>query len=312
MNSSKIKLSVIVLFYHGERWIEPCVRSLENQTLSRNLYEIVMVDNGGSTPSVDKYEEQKNINVIHFPGNYGFAGGNNRALAYTQGDLVFLINQDVVVHINCLKEVMNAFESYPEAGVISGNMIMVSSDDVFDQNTSAPKTVGMYRISPLGYASYSLSRVIGDVVPVDFVSGNALSFRRIILEDIGNYLFDHRLGSYAEDLDLSIRLNRTGWRMYVCPKAVVYHYRDDAFSGKPREMLAKLVKISANRLIVYYNNLTSMDLLKKFPALLLGIPFKAARPDGDRRFHTLKFMVALMAVPLIFIFSVLKIYRFSR
>jgi glycosyltransferase involved in cell wall biosynthesis len=55
-SKDKIQLSVIVLFYHGERWIKKCIQSLEKQSIPRSTYEIILVDNGGSTPSVGNYE----------------------------------------------------------------------------------------------------------------------------------------------------------------------------------------------------------------------------------------------------------------
>ncbi len=88
MTPGKIQLSIIVLFYHGESWIQKCIQSLENQSLARNKYEVIMVDNGGSTPSVVKYSDQPNIKVLQFPENFGFAGGNNKALDHAEGDFV--------------------------------------------------------------------------------------------------------------------------------------------------------------------------------------------------------------------------------
>ncbi len=301
MTPVRIKLSVIVLFYHGERWLDFCIGSLENQSLDRDLYEIIIVDNGGSTPLVNKYTGQYNINVIHFPVNYGFAGGNNRALDHTRGEIILLMNQDVVVHHNCLEELLNTFERYSEAGVISANMLMVSLKDNIAPYASLPETVGHYKLTGWGYAAYKVIKTKKDVVPVDFVSGNALGFRKAILRNIDNYLFDSRLASYTEDLDFSIRVKRTKWQMYVRPMAVIYHYRDEAFSGRLSHQLWKLIHVSSNRLMVYYNNFSTVAFMKKLPFLLLGIPLKVARPDGESRFHTLKFIAAIGFLPIIFL-----------
>lgn len=311
MSSARIKLSVIVLFYHGERWLDLCIHSLESQSLDRGLYEIIMVDNGGSTPSVAKYVGQYNVNVIHFPVNYGFTGGNNRALTHVRGEIIVLMNQDIVVHHKCLEELLYAFARYPEAGVISANMLMVSAKNAIDPHAEAPATVGHYILTRFGYAAYRVTKIGKDIIPVDFVSGNALGFRKTILKDIGNYLFDSRLGSYAEDLDFSIRLNRTKWQMYVRPMALIYHYRDEAFSGRLSHQLWKLIHVSSNRLMVYYNNLSSADFLKKLPTLLLGIPLKVARPDSERRFHTLKYIIAVGFLPIIFLhFGIKRIFKY--
>jgi GT2 family glycosyltransferase len=312
MAKNKIKLSVIVLFYFGERWIKECIRSLEKQSLSRSAYEIILVDNGGSTPSVGRYEGVANTKILHFQINHGFAGGNNRAITKAEGELIVLMNQDIVVHYNCLEELITAFEHYPQAGAVSANMLMISSNDHPNRHAAVHKIVGLYKLTHLGYASYSTQETDADLIPVEFVSGNALCFRKCILNDVGNYLFDARLISYAEDLDLSIRLKKTKWDVYVRPKAVVYHYRDEAFSGSPLNQLRKLTHISSNRLLVYFNNFSWRSFLIRLPALLLGIPSKVSRPDGASKFHLGNFMVAFSLIPFIFVYFWFRVFQMTK
>lgn len=312
MTKNKIKLSVIVLFYFGERWIKACIQSLEKQSLSRSEYEIILVDNGGSTPSVGNYEGAPNTKILDFQINYGFAGGNNKALHHAEGEFVLLLNQDVWVHFNCLEELITALEQNPNAGIVSANMLMTSSNDHQNRHTAIDKIVGLYKLTRLGYASYFTQETDADLIPVEFVSGNAMCFRRCMLNDVGNYLFDAGLKSYAEDLDLSIRLKKTKWRMNVRPKALVYHYRDEAFSGSPTEKLWKLTHISSNRLLVYYKNLPLSKFLIKLPALLLGIPSKVARRDGSGDFYFMNFLVALIFVPFIFVYFCFRAFQTSK
>jgi GT2 family glycosyltransferase len=312
ISEDTIQLSVIVLFYHGERWIQECIQSLQKQSLDRSRYEILLVDNGGSTPSVRNYEGQPNTKVLHFSKNYGFAGGNNKALAHAEGEFVLLMNQDVWVHFNCLEELMVAFEANPQAGIISASMLMISSKDRPNRHGSISKTIGRFKLTRCGYASYMIQETDRNLVPVEFVSGNAMCFRKGMLDNVGSYLFDNRLKSYAEDLDLSIRVQNTNWQMYVRPKAIVYHYRDEAFSGSPVEKLRKLFHISSNRLFVYYNNYPLGKFFIKLPALLLGIPLKVARPDGSNDFHFMNFLAALTLIPPIFVYFCLRASQSSK
>jgi GT2 family glycosyltransferase len=307
MSSSSIKITVIILFFHGDRWIDYCVKSLENQSLSRNLYEIILVDNGGSTPSLNNFDKKKSIKVIHLSENYGFTEGNNKALVHARGEIVLLLNQDVIVHFSCLKELLHAFEKYNDAGIISASMIMVSLKDYIEPNKTIPKAAGYFKLTRFGYTEYSLMETDKEIIPLEFVSGNGLSFRKTILKDIGNYLFDKRLGSYLEDLDLSIRLNKTDWKIYLQPKAVIYHFRDDAFSGKPSYMLTKFIHISTNRLFVFYNNLSLKDFLKKLPFLLLGIPLKMTHLDRKTKLSPLRFISAILILPIVLIDFFLKV-----
>jgi GT2 family glycosyltransferase len=309
MPPSNLQLSVIVLFYRGERWIQGCIQSLQEQSLARSRYEIILVDNGGSTPSVKNYEDRPHTKVLYFPKNYGFAGGNNKALSHADGEFILLMNQDVVVHFNCLEQLLNAAADNPRAGIISANMLMISANTHLNRHAPVDSTVGLYELTPFGYAVYTQRQINSDLVPVDFISGNAMCFRKRMLDDVGCYLFDERLVSYAEDLDLSIRLKKTAWKMYVRSKALVFHYRDDAFSGKPADKLSKLVHISSNRLWVYYNNLSATRFLRRLPALLLGIPLKVARPDGSIDFHLFHFVMAALALPIILAAFCVRVLR---
>ena len=310
--TDKIQLSVIVIFYYGERWIDACLASLENQTLCRTCYEIILVDNGGSTPSVKKHADKPNTRVLRFDRNLGFAGGNNKALPHTAAELVLLMNQDVVVHTRCLEELLTAFQRNPLAGIISASMLMVSQKDAIDPHSTLRATAGFYRLSRLGYAVYGTRQTKEHLIPIEFASGNALCFRKSILPEVENYLFDDRLGSYAEDLDLSIRLKKTKWKMFVRPQAIVYHYRDEAFARSPLRMLQKLFHVSSNRLLVYYKNLTLKAFLLKLPFLALGIPFKVGRTDGDPGFKLINFLVAFGVLPLIIGYFVARLFKVSK
>jgi len=310
--SEKIRLSVIVLLYKGDHWIKTCVHSLENQSLDRDLYEIILADNGGSTTSVNRYRGHYRVSIVNFPVNCGFAGGYNKTLPYARGEIIVLMNQDVLTHYNCLEELLRVFDSRPEAGAVSASMLMVSENDAIDPHDYVGNTVGYYKLSHFGYASYVLTGTEKDIIPVEFVSGNALGFRRLILKDMGNRLFDSNLVSYAEDLDFSIRFKKTKWEMYVCPKAVIYHFRDDAFSGKPLHKIKKFIHISSNRLIVYYNNLGPFGFLKRLPSLLIGIPLKVSRLDEEAHFNFQRFIIALLFLPFIFVCFVKRLLNKSK
>jgi len=306
MLADEIKLSVIVLFYQGERWIDNCLASLEKQSLRRNSYEIILVDNGGSTPSINNYNTCRNIKSLSLRVNLGFAEGNNRALEHARGEIVLLINQDVVVDFYCLEKIMNAFRSHPEAGVIGASMLMVTEDEM-KASMPPPSKAGFFKLSRYGFARYYLRKPCHDIFPVDFVSGNGLGFRKNILKDLDNYLFDARLVSYAEDLDFSLRVAGTPWKMYIASGAIVYHFRDQAFAGHPGQRLRKLIRISSNRLLVYAKHLNLRRFLRKLPLLLLGIPVKVGRLDGDRHFNFGRFIVAFLLIPLILLHFGLRI-----
>jgi len=293
-----IQVSVVVLFYHGEHWVRSCVGALLDQSMDRSRYELIFADNGGSTPSLDSYRDEVNVRIVRWKQNLGFACGNNRAAELAKSRVILLLNQDVVAHYRCLESVWEGLKRHPKLDVVSANMQMTARLDETSGREKLPSTVGIYRLSPFGYADYRSLPIQPDPVSVDFVSGNGLGFRSSVLRNVGGYLFDERLFNYAEDLDLSLRLASNGCRMAVLPTAVIYHFRHDPEAGSARKRLKKFVHISGNRLLVYRRRLAPGSFLKKLPLLLAGVPMKVGRMDAEKRLHAARFLAAAALVPL--------------
>ena len=95
--------------------------------------------------------------------------------------------------------------------------------------------------------------------------------------------------------------------MYIASAAVLYHFRDQAFTGHPGQRIRKLIRISSNRLLVYANRLNLKRFLKKLPLLVLGIPVKVGRLDGEAHFNYSRFVVAFLLIPFVLLHFGLRI-----
>jgi len=73
-----------------------------------------------------------------------------------------------------------------------------------------------------------------------------------------------------------------------------------------------LTHISSNRLLVYFYNFSWRRFLIRLPALLLGIPSKVSRPDGDSKFHLGNFLVAFSLTPFIFIYFCFRLFKHQK
>lgn len=67
--------------------------------------------------------------------------------------------------------------------------------------------------------------------PVDAFNGAAVMLRHEALEEVG--LFDERFGSYLEDVDLSLRLTKAGWKHQVHADVQVIHQRHQTSKAQP-------------------------------------------------------------------------------
>jgi GT2 family glycosyltransferase len=125
--------------------------------------------------------------------NDGYVGGANAGLAWWLGEEacateleVLVASHDAVVHPRALDAMIESLEQLPTFGAIgvgSGGAVAAAA--------------------PEG-ASWT-------VTPRPWVSGSLLLLRRAALEEVG--LFDQRLESYVEDVDLCFRLWDSGWNV---------------------------------------------------------------------------------------------------
>lgn len=99
-----MKLSIIIPYYNGEKWIGKCLDSLLKQDLQTDEYEIIVVDDG-STHSIDtlmKYvNDYPHIHYLHHE-NQKHAAARNYGLTIAQGDYVLFCDCDDFVVENVL------------------------------------------------------------------------------------------------------------------------------------------------------------------------------------------------------------------
>ena len=83
-----MKLSIIIPYYNGERWIATCLDSLLRQDLSPEDYEIIVVDDG-STHSIGTLmtyvEAHPNIHYLH-QENQKHAAARNYGQTIAKGE----------------------------------------------------------------------------------------------------------------------------------------------------------------------------------------------------------------------------------
>src|SRR6185295_4386986 len=102
-------VSVVVLNYNGERWIERCLASVKAQSLGSSL-ELIVADNL-STDGSDKTAERilqnsPNSLFVQNGDNLGYCEGNNRAAKRARGQYLLFLNNDAWLEPDCLEKLL--------------------------------------------------------------------------------------------------------------------------------------------------------------------------------------------------------------
>jgi len=212
-------VSVIIVNYNGRHHLGQCLAALKRQTLPRNQWEVILVDNGSRDGSVELVRRDfPEVHVISLARNTGFAAGNNIGFKRARGRLIALLNNDTAAEPRWLEEMAAAAEAHPRAGGVAAKI-------VFHHDPSLLQSAGLvlFRDGRGGDRGFrELDR--GQYEHCDEVfgaCGAGMLLRLDLIEDVG--FFDERLFMYYEDLDLAWRARRRGWSFVYAPRAVVRH-----------------------------------------------------------------------------------------
>ena len=122
-------VSIIVLTYNSEKYINNCLESIKQQTYSN--IEVLVIDNGSSDNTVSKIRNSKfeisNFKFIENSINLGCAGGNNLGIEESRGEYVVILNPDVVLDENYIKIIVTEFEKNSKIGSIQGKYYQLNN-----------------------------------------------------------------------------------------------------------------------------------------------------------------------------------------
>jgi GT2 family glycosyltransferase len=154
------------------------------------------------------------VRLVESPTNLGFAGGCNRGLADSEGEAVLFLNPDVEVIPGSIQSLITLLDSDHGIGAVGGLLV---NRDGRPQRRYAPRRfptlsdLARWVLLP-GERRGELSPGEPAVTAVDQVAGACLLARRSALEEIGG--FDTGFWPvWFEDVDLCLRLRRTGYRV---------------------------------------------------------------------------------------------------
>lgn len=130
----EIKLSVIVSAFNQEKYIGRCLRSLLNQSLNRDEYEIIVINDGSfdkTAYALELFNSPKEdlIKVITNKENLGLPTSLNKGINASQGKYIVRVDSDDFVNFNFLQFLSFYLDTNPESSAISCDYYLISEDE---------------------------------------------------------------------------------------------------------------------------------------------------------------------------------------
>ena len=225
---------------------------------------IVVVDNASQPAERERLaREAPEVRVIAFSRNLGFAGAANEGIARTRSPFVLLLNNDAALAPDYVARLAARLSLDDRLAAVQG---MVLSGDGKRVDTAGLDWNERGEAVPFfgGASPTDPPRVVFEI---SGVSATATLYRREALERVaGNgEAFERSFFAYYEDVDLSLRLARAGWRFACDPGAAAWH--EGSRTGR-RTPLRRALWTSRNRWRTLFRNFDSRLLARSlFPLL---------------------------------------------
>jgi O-antigen biosynthesis protein len=213
--------------------------------------EIWVVDNNSVDGSVEMVQNKfPSARIIANKDNKGFSKANNQAIIRSEGEYVLLLNPDTVVEENTFSSIIAFMDEHPEAGGLGVRMIDGSGKFLPESKRGLPTyDVAFYKISGLS-SLFPKSKIFGryhlgfldehEIHTVDVLAGAFMLLRKAVIEKTGN--LDEDFFMYGEDIDLSYRITKAGFKNYYFPETTIIHYKGESTK-----------RSSVNYVFVFYN-----------------------------------------------------------
>ena len=197
--------------------------------------------------------------IVNNKKNLGFAGNVNRGVLKATRNYVFLMNSDVVLNDNSFLKSLEYFKKNRRLFAVG-----------FAQIEKDGKTVGANRAYfQNGLINHSHQPVTShqSLITNFWAEGGSSIFNKKLFIELG--LLDELYNPfYWEDIDLSYRAWKAGYKVLYYPNVKVEHHHESTI-GKYFDK-SKILRIAfRNQLIFHWKNLTDRDLIFKH---LLNIP----------------------------------------
>ncbi len=262
---------LMILNYNGKRLLAQCLPSaLRAANRLGRPCPVVVVDNCSTAGDVEYVEKNfPKVEVFSAKEN-DYLFSLNDAVASRSEDVVIILNNDVVLDKGFVAPLLRHFAK-PE--------IFAASAKIFHADQDVVITARSFLVYRDGW--YTFSRTYDDMVPCYsfYAAGGAGAFRRSMFLALDGFDTLFRPG-YSEEVDLSYRAWRRGWKVVYEPGSHVEHQRSASF-GKAftKAQLRRIVY--RNRILFNVKDCGGMGFVLGF---VLRLPWSILRglAFGDR------------------------------
>jgi len=224
-------LSIVIVNWHSREYLRKCLLSIEANTHAM-MYEVIVVDSASFDGCGEMLQQEfPAVRFVQNAYNEGFAAANNSGVAVAVGDRLLFLNPDTELVGPAIDTLWARERDLPDAGVLGARLLNADRSVQTSCIQAFPTVLNQLLDSEFLRARWPKSALWGTAplheglqLPreAEGVSGACMMVSRLAFDQVGGFSEEYFM--YAEDMDLSYKVQRAGYRNYFVPDATIIHY----------------------------------------------------------------------------------------
>ena len=234
------KLCILIVNHNSTRDTLNLIQNLKDSSYKNS--DVLIFDNN-SNEDLRKLEECGEVILIKSNKNFGLAGGVNKALEYIESKYVLLLNPDIEVDKEAVKELLELIEKDRKIAFVGGA--------IYNFNDKEKVNAFGGRINLFTGIGNALKdeKEIRELNYGEYTDACVMIFNKEIFQNLGGY--DEKYFLYLETEDLQFKAMEKGYKIFINPRAKVWHKLYGSSGGKK------------NRRVVYFLTRNRFIFMKK-------------------------------------------------
>jgi len=239
----KFDLSIIIVSYNTRALIIKCIESIYKYTEDL-VIEIIVSDNASSDNTAVTIENKyPNVYILQNGENLGFAAANNKALKLCRGRFILFLNPDITLNEPVFKKIIDFYEKNEDAGLVGCKLI--NPDGSFQKSFASDFPNLINRFMEAIYAEKLINKfcrfdqINNECRKVAALAGACILIKKDLIEKSGG--FDVSFFMYCEDIDLSFRITRMGYKNYYLGNLKMLHNQGACVKKNKRSYFEKVL-----------------------------------------------------------------------
>jgi hypothetical protein len=232
-----LDLSIIIVSWNVAEYLAACLESIMESDLAVNEaggvrpgIEIIVVDSASEDRTVAMLAARyPQVQLLAQSENVGFTRGNNIGLRAARGKYILLLNPDTEIIGDALHTMMRYLDQQPKIGVVGPQTL--NADGSHQSTRRRFPTLATAYFESTWFQPYAPRALLeryyvqdapdDAIIPVDWIQGSAMMFRREVYEEIGG--LDEGYIMFSEELDWCRRAKDAGWGVAYLGNAFITH-----------------------------------------------------------------------------------------